>query len=196
MRVAEQNESKEQLMPSDGDTQSGRHGARRIRRGFILALLGAVLVGWALYGCDRSEERIVAELDRISQGGEPGQYFAAFDYICISINPGLSSVEFAQVAASKSIPVGKSLECTIWSSCCNLSSESGGVVGLVKNGAIRCVELRGTAVLSEAKRSICTKPSALIVNRETITEPGQLIPGRSWTPRPGETYYKVMERHQ
>lgn len=183
-------------MASHGDPPSGRHGPRRIRRGFILALLGAVLVGWALYGCDRSQQRIVAELDRISQGGEPGQYFAAFDYICISANPVLSWVEFAKVAANKSIPVGKSLECTIWSSCCNLSSESGGVVGLIKNGAIRCVEMRGTAVLSEAKHSICAKPSELIVSRETITDPGQRIPGPPWTPRPGETYYKVMERHQ
>jgi hypothetical protein len=172
----------------------GRRFSRRTWRRLIVAVLGAGFIGWALFGCNRNEERIVAELDRLSQGAEPTPYLAAFDYICISGDPVGSRWEFAEVAARKSLPMRTA--CSIWnSSCCNLPSELGGVVGLVEAGALRCVQLRRTAVVPEPWRSFCAKPSELVVKRETVTQPGQGVPA-SWIPRVGENYYRVGEKSQ
>ena len=45
----------------------------------LFAIVAAGLAGFVLYGCDRSEQHIVAELDRLSRGEGPGEFFARFD---------------------------------------------------------------------------------------------------------------------
>jgi hypothetical protein len=116
-----------------------------------------------------------------------------YDYVCFSFDVGQPWREFAEAAASKSIPI---VTCGVGNSCCSVGSDLGGIVGLVKDGAIQCVELKGTIVLPEPHRPICARPSELVVKRETLAEPRQRIPGRAGTPQPGKPYYKVMERPQ
>jgi hypothetical protein len=168
-------------------------GLHRTWRAIIFAVIGSGFVGAALYGCAGNESRIVAELDRLSQGGEPGPTFGRYDYVCVSFDVGRPWLEFADAAASKSIPIAT---CGVANSCCSVGSDLGGVIGLIKDGAIHCTELKDTVVLPEATRAICAKPSDLIVKRETIVDAGQPIPGRSALSRPRETYYKVMEKRQ
>jgi hypothetical protein len=164
----------------------------RILRRFPLA----VLFAWAgcalLQGCERTEEHIVAELDRLSQGGEPGKYFAGFDYVCFDY--GRAREEFATVAEKKSIPIAQSLaECGVDRSCCNMNSEVGGVVGLIKDGAIRCVELQKANSSFLTDRPICAKPSELIVTRGTFTTRVS-PPQRPWIAMVGQTYYEITEK--
>ena len=163
----------------------------------MFAIVAAGLAGFVLYGCDRSEQHIVAELDRLSRGEGPGEFFARFDYVCFDYTGGVPKEEFTGAAAKKNIPITVSwAACGVDRSCCDLNSEQIGVVGLVKGNAIRCVELRklNSSFLAEPPRAICAKPSELVVNRQTFTVRKQ-IPYRSWFSIPGQTYYNIAEKH-
>jgi hypothetical protein len=169
---------------------------QRLRRS-LAVLLSAALVSWAV-ASERDEERVAAELERLSHGGGPGEYFAGFDHICFDFVSGSARKEFAEAAARKSIPLATSLaQCGVNRSCCNLDSDVTGVIGLINNGAIRCVSLRkaSSAFLAEPQRALCAKPSDLIVKRESFSTRLQ-PPGRPWMSNPGQFYYKIMENHQ
>ncbi|HWL93085.1 MAG TPA: hypothetical protein VNT79_06095 [Phycisphaerae bacterium] len=168
----------------------------RARRRALFALAGAALAAFVLYGCDRNEQHIVAELDRLSRGEGPGEFFARFDYICFDSADGVPKEEFTEAAAKKKIPITVSWSaCGVDRSCCSLNSEQVGVVGLVKGYAIRCVELRkvSSAFFTEPQRAMCAKPSELVVKRETFTKAERIL-HRSWLSRHGQTYYSITEK--
>jgi hypothetical protein len=167
----------------------------RILRRFPLAVMFALAGCALLQGCERSEEQhIVAELDGLSQGDRPGMYFAGFDYVCFDYTSGSAREEFGTVAEKKSIPIAQSLaECGVGRSCCNMNSDVGGVVGLIKDGAIRCVELQKANSSFLTDRPICAKPSELIVTRGTLTTRVH-PPQRPWIAMLGQTYYEIAEK--
>ena len=172
-----------------------RAGARftRAPRRMLFAIAGAGVVGLVLYGCDRSEQHIVGELERLSRGEGPGEFFARFDYVCFDYSSAVPKAEFTEAAAKRNIPVKVSwAACGVDRSCCSLNSDVAGVVGLVKDNTIRCVEMN-RAFLADPPRAICAKPSELVVKKQTFTTAAQ-IPYRSVRSVPGKTYYAIGEK--
>ncbi len=88
--------------------RSGKEASDPAGRRWAAAGLRALTVAFAvvaLWGCARDDERVVAELERLSQGRGPGEYFSQFHYVCFSVNHVLAGVDFLETAKKKSIPL-------------------------------------------------------------------------------------------
>ena len=168
----------------------------RAPRRMLFAIAGAGVAGFVLYGCDRSEQHIVAELERLARGEGPGEFFARFDYVCFDYSGAVPKAEFTEAAAKRNIPIKVSwAACGVDRSCCTVSSEATGVVGLVKGNTIRCVEMTSKPFLADPPRAICAKPSEFIVTQQTFTTATQ-IPYRPFRSVAGKTYYSIGEKQQ
>jgi hypothetical protein len=159
-------------------------------------LLGIIVAGCTLgiigflYWYDH-ERRLLADIEEMSKSGRVGNYTRSFDYVCFS--PSASSIpqEFGEALKSSGLDLYTPLNtCGIRRTCCDQDSNYS-VVGLIKDGEIRCLEIRRFSFIPGDDRTLCARPSELQVTLETHEGPD-----RDWTPpgaiiRRGTQYYRI-----
>ncbi len=166
------------------------------RRSKVLGLLAvatiAVAVGTAfLWTSD--EALIFADLEAISQDRAPHKILNELDAVCFSFHPALVSDEFyAAAGRNRALPYKS---CGIGNSCCDLMSDAGGVVGLLRGNEIKCVRTERFTYLLESDYALCAKPSDLKIVRRTFTSRVN-PPGRSWLSQPGQEYFEVGQKQR
>jgi hypothetical protein len=160
------------------------------RTGIIVAgcALAAGTLGY-MYWYDH-ERRLLADIEAMSKSGRVGNYTRSFDYVCFS--PGANSIpeEFGEALKSSGLDLYTPLNtCGIRGTCCNLDSNYS-AVGLIKNGEVRCLEIRRFSFIPSDDHTLCVRPSELQVTLETYEGPD-----RNWTP-PGATIRRGMQYYR
>ena len=155
----------------------------------LLAIIGS---------CARADEEadILAGLESVVQSGKPSGLLAGADAICFNFNNARMREELIEATDRENLGVRASLDaCGVRRTCCGLNSDISGVVAIVKDQQIRCVEVDRFAFLLERNRAACIKPSNLKVTRKmfaTRVNP----PGRQWFSKPGAYYFEIGEVQQ
>jgi hypothetical protein len=162
-----------------------------MKRGIIVAVgaLAAGILGYAYFSWWTDEARLLADIEAMSKSGRVGDYTGSFDYVCFSPATSVGQQEFGEALKSFGLDISKSLNaCGIRGTCCGLGSEAS-AVGLIKNGVIRCVEIR-FLFIPDDDRTFCAPPSELQVTLETFEAPEQSS-ARPWIGSPGMQFYRI-----
>jgi hypothetical protein len=157
----------------------------------ILVALPAAILGYVYWWDD--EGRLKADIEAMSKSGRVGNYTRSFDYVCFSPGPPVDARVFGEALKSSGLDVYlyNSLNaCGIRGTCCNLGSNDS-AVGLIKDGEIRCLEIRRFSFIPGDDHTLCARPSELQVTLETHEGPD-----RNWTPpgaiiRRGMQFYRI-----
>jgi len=160
---------------------------------FRIVICGAMAV--CVIGCTwaSDETKIAADFDEMSKFGRPGSYLSKFDYICLLPNTTVLHDRFNQASKPINQNFSKSLStCGVSKSCCNLNSDVG-IVGLVKDSEVRCVEVHRFDFLLDDDLSLCAAPSELEIVQQTIRTPTRSSE-RPRTLKPGEPVYRVRRK--
>lgn len=152
--------------------------------------LAAGILGYAYWWND--ESKLKADIEAMSKSGRVGNYMGSFDYLCFS--PSTTSYEqgFDEALKLSGHDISRSLNaCGIRGTCCDLDSNSS-PVGLIKNGKIRCLEIRQFLFIPDDDRTFCARPSELQVTLETF-ETREWSSERPWIGTPGTQYYRIRK---
>ena len=140
------------------------------------------------------EGQLRGDLELMTSGREAAEtkVIGTVDQICF--DGGGAERDFLAESKGQGDSFTTSLaQCGTGNSCCNLASDLGGVVGLVKDEQIRCVVIDSFDFYLKYDRPFCVKPNKLAVSRKTVV-PGEQPPGRPWVARAGRTSFEVGER--
>ena len=153
----------------------------------ILVALAAGILGYAYWWND--ESKLKADIEGMSKSGRVGNYMGRFDYVCFSPNTNSIPEAFGEALKSSGLNLSKSLNaCGVRGTCCNMDSNYS-AVGLIKDGEIRCLEIRQFLFIPDDDRTFCARPSELQVSPETFEAPE----GRSSPPfiSRGMQFYRI-----
>jgi len=157
-----------------------------------VAVLSAALVTCAFWPSLEGKLRRDLELMMSGRAANETEVIGGSEWICF--DGGRAYDEFLSESKRLGDPFTRSLrQCGVESSCCNLASDTGGVIGLVKGGGIRCVEIDAFDVYLKADGSFCGKPERLAVSRKIVGS-GERPLGRPWVARSGRTSFDVGEK--
>jgi len=155
----------------------------------ILAVTSLALIAyWALPDLDQKLRR---DLDILASGRSLAetQLIGGVDLVCI--DQGAFRHEFLAESTKLGGLFTRSFEkCGIENSCCIETSDLGGVVGLVKDGEIRCVEIESYDLYLKPEEAFCVKPERLAVSRKVAVD-GERVLGRPWVGRASRTSFNV-----
>jgi hypothetical protein len=159
----------------------------------IIIAVGAVaagILGYAYWWND--ENKLQADIEAMSKSGRVGNYTRSFDYLCFSPSTTRYEQEFYEALKLSGQDISRSLNaCGVRGTCCDMDSNSS-PVGLIKNGEIRCLEIR-FPFIPEDDRAFCARPSELQVTLETFEAP-ELFSGRPWSGKPGVQFYRIRRK--
>jgi len=161
---------------------------RSVLSGIVIA--GCALAAGMLYWWDH-ERRLAADIEEMSKSGRVGSYTRGFDYVCFSPNANSIPQEFGEALKSSGLDLYTPLNtCGIRGTCCNLDSNYS-AAGLIKDGEVRCLEIRRFSFIPGDDHTLCARPSELRVTLETHegpdrngTPPGAII-------RKGMQFYRI-----
>ncbi|GLH75816.1 hypothetical protein SSBR45G_07240 [Bradyrhizobium sp. SSBR45G] len=120
------------------------------------------------------------------------QIIGGADWVCI--DQGAFRREFLAESNRLGGLFTRSLEkCGVENSCCIDRSDLGAVVGLVKDGGIRCVETGSYDLYLKPEAAFCVKPGGLAVAKKIATD-GERPLGRPWVGRASRTSFEVGKR--
>jgi hypothetical protein len=157
----------------------------------IIAFVGFVLAALPAFAASLEDE-IFEDLKERSEGKPSQKYIGAFDLICFTLINSSAREELLQEGRRVGSNFSHSLDsCGVNRSCCNLWTQASGVIGVVKNDQIRCVEIHKFDYWLEKNAPRCLKPSNLRVQKQT-SPPAEEIPGRPRF-RPGRPAYRIGE---
>jgi hypothetical protein len=173
--------------------------SRKLRYAAIFMIVVGLLLGAAynIWGGRKSPEaRLLADIDALSRDGRPGEFIEQFDFVCFNFGNNSVVEEFSRESLRLGQNFSPSLKsCGIERTCCNLRSEAGGFVGLVRGEEIECLEVNKFEFWPAGDRPICAKPSELSIEHRPYTGPEHPA-GRPWISRPGSPSYTIVERKQ
>lgn len=159
---------------------------RSVLSGILVALVAGILA-YAYWWND--ESKLKADIEAMSKSGRVGNYMRSFDYVCFSPNTNYVPEAFGEALKSSGLDPYISLNaCGIRGTCCNMDSNYS-AVGLIKDGEIRCLEIRQFLFIPDDDRTFCARPSELQVSLETFEAPE----GRSSPPfiSRGTQFYRI-----
>ena len=160
---------------------------RSVLWGILVALVAGILA-YAYWWND--ESKLKADIEAMSKSGRVGNYTRSFDFLCFSPSTTRYEQDFNEALKLSGQDISRSLNaCGIRGTCCNLDSNSS-PVGLIKNGEIRCLEIRQFLFIPDDDRTFCARPSELQVTLETFEAPEQFS-GRPWIGKPGMQFYRI-----
>lgn len=147
----------------------------------IVILLGALfaLLEFVVFPTDRTASSELALLDLPKPDKRP---FSQYDLVCF----GFRQQDFADL---KVLRYG---ECGQANSCCNIDSDGGVVIGLVKDGEVRCVQRNPFLSVLRDDRSFCTRPDTLMIEKRKYDK-SDSQPPRYGITAPGSSYYVFGE---
>jgi hypothetical protein len=173
--------------------------SRGMRYGAIFMIVVGLLLGAAynIWGSRKSPEaRLLADIDDLSKDGHVGEFIKQFDFICFNFSNNNVVEEFSREALRIGQNFSSSLKsCGIERTCCNLNSDAGGFVGLVRGEEIECLAVNKFEFWPAGDRPICAKPSELSIEHRPYTGPEHPA-GRPWISRPSSPSYTIGERKQ
>ena len=157
-----------------------------------VAVLSAALVTCAFWPSLEGKLRRDLELMMLGRAAGETEVIGGSEWICF--DGGRAYDEFLSESKRLGDPFTPSLQQGgIENSCRNLVSDAVGVIGLVKGGQIRCVEIDAFDVYLKSDRAFCAKPERLAVLRKIVV-PGERPLGRPWIARSGRTSFEVGEK--
>lgn len=161
--------------------------------GVIAALcLGAVIAIRAF--ADSVEDKILNDLQENSEGRPSQNYIRTFDLICFTQHSDLVKQNFLREDERLGANFSESLKaCGIDRSCCNLSSDTE-IVGLIKNGQIRCVEASKFDYWLENNSPRCMAPDRIRVQHLSQETGARMSAPPKFTP--GRPAYLITERRE
>jgi hypothetical protein len=167
--------------------------ARRLL--LLVAVVGALMA--AFYGVRyyRASEQmwIEGQLDAISETGNPDSRASSVDYFCFNNSNGTERDDFLRAAKRAGADIGNSIEkCGVDGTCCDLSSDLAGTIGVIRNNEIRCLPITRFAYILEGD-NLCAQPDNLVVSKERFSSDTRLR-GRPWVGKMGDRYYRIRER--
>jgi len=139
------------------------------------------------------DQKLRRDLDPLASGRSLAetQLIGGVEWVCI--DQGAFRHEFLAESTRLGGAFTRSFEkCGIENSCCIETSDVGGVVGLVKDGEIRCVEAESYDVYLKPAGAFCVKPERLSVSRKVAVD-GERVLGRPWVGRAGRTSFEVSK---
>jgi hypothetical protein len=173
--------------------------SRKLRYAVIFMIVVGLLLGAAynIWGRRKGPEaRLQADIDELSKDGHPGEFIKQFDLICFNFSNNNVVEEFNRESLRLGQNFSSSLKsCGVERTCCNLRSDAGGFVGLVRGEEIECLEVNKFTFWPAGDRPICAKPSELSIEHRPYTGPEHPA-GRPWISRPGSPSYTIVERKQ
>lgn len=155
-----------------------------------VTIAGCALAAGMLYWWN-DERRLAADIEEMSKSGRVGNYTRSFDYVCFSPDTNSIPEAFGEALKSSGLDLYTPLNtCGIRGTCCNLDSNHG-AAGLIKNGEIRCLEIRRFSFIPDDDRTFCARPSELQVTLETYEGPERhWSPPGAWIGR-GTQFYRI-----
>lgn len=153
----------------------------------FLVLLAALfaLLEFVVFPTDRAVSSELKFIESPRQGKLP---FSGYDFVCL----GFRQTEFSD----ESLRLGQGFlrygQCGVAGSCCNISSDGGVIVGLVKDNGIRCVQNHGVTIALSDDRAFCARPNNLVVRKRIYGAP-DLLPPRYGIMTVGTSYYEFGE---
>ncbi|MGY3453116.1 hypothetical protein [Bradyrhizobium sp. USDA 4353] len=157
----------------------------------IAALAGSSFGLFAYCATPDLDQKLRRDLDALASGRSLAetQLIGGADWVCIDRSA------FRREFLAESVRLGgaftRSLErCGVDNSCCIDRSDLGGVVGLVKDGEIRCVETESYDLYVRPEQAFCVKPDRLAVSRKVAVD-GEHVLGRPWVGRASRTSFDV-----
>jgi hypothetical protein len=155
----------------------------------VLATTSLGLIAyWALPDLDQELRR---DLDALASGRSLAetQIIGGADWVCI--DHGAFRHEFLAESNKLGGAFTQSFErCGIENSCCIDRSDLAGVIGLVKDGEIRCVETESYDLYVKPEGAFCAQPETLVVSRKVAID-GERLLGRPWVGRASRTSFEV-----
>jgi hypothetical protein len=139
------------------------------------------------------EDRLLADIARATGRGAQLDFISGFDFLCFAVNATAAKQEFLPLSQRLSSQLARSVaDCGTKKSCCNVSSNAAGVVGLVKNDQISCIEINKFDYWPKDNEPICLKPSQLVTT--AVTRPfAEIRPGRPRY-RAGRPSFEITEQ--
>ncbi|MGJ5178877.1 hypothetical protein ACQR16_13710 [Bradyrhizobium oligotrophicum] len=140
------------------------------------------------------DDKLRRDLEALASGRSLAetQIIGGADWVCI--DQGAFRREFLAESNRLGGTFTRSLEkCGIENSCCIETSDLPGVVGLVNDGEIRCVEAKSYDLYLKPEEAFCVKPERLAVSRKVAVD-GEHVLGRPWVGRASRTSFEVSKR--
>jgi hypothetical protein len=157
------------------------------------ALLLTLITVAAFFLWPTVQRKLLGDLQMMSSGQDAAatEVIGSTDWICF--DRGRYQEEFMSESRRLGEPFTRSLEqCGVDHSCCNSDSNIGGVIGLVKDGQIRCVENVDFDVYPKLG-PVCVKPTDVIISRKNVAS-GTEVPGRPWVTRASRATFEIVDR--
>jgi hypothetical protein len=190
--------------PSRGSSLSLRRQVRlfatiRRKRFAVIGSIIAVSLLSALVGIraleDSLEDKLYHDLKLSSEGKPDKTYVNGFDLICFTLNNSSAKEELLRENRRLGANFSASLEaCGVNRSCCNLWTQASGIVGLVKNNQVLCVEIYKFDYWNDKDAPRCMQPKNLRFEKQT-SSPSRNLAGRpAFNPR--RPSYMISEEAQ